>query len=100
MSKAPTLTGLAAFTRKPPAQQQQPDTVAEKAATPAAQVAQPGEKKKRGTGDMVSMTVRLSRADWERLHQLAVSERTSIQRLAIEGFSKVFAEKGLPGMTS
>lgn len=101
MSKAPTLTGLAAFTRKLAAQQQPaPEAVAETAAEPVEQAAMPERKKTRGAGDTVSMTVRLSRADWERLHQLAVSERTSIQRLAIDGFSKVFAEKGLPGMTS
>lgn len=97
MTKAPTLTGLAAFTRKPTPQAAA--STAE-ALTPA-QATEPaqGPKKSRGQGETVSMTVRLSRADWERLHQLAVSEGTSIQRLAVEGFSKVFAEKGLPGMT-
>ncbi|HEY3936267.1 MAG TPA: hypothetical protein VGL97_02470 [Bryobacteraceae bacterium] len=44
--------------------------------------------------------MRLSRADWERLHQLAVSEGTSIQQLAVTGLSAVFASKGLPGLTS
>ena len=50
----------------------------------------------RGKGEIVSLTVRLPRADWLRLHQLAVSEGTSIQALAVEGLSKVFVEKGLP----
>ena len=44
--------------------------------------------------------VRLSRADWERLHQLAVSEGTSIQQLAVSGLSTIFASKGLPGLKS
>jgi hypothetical protein len=42
--------------------------------------------------------VRLPRAEWERLHQLAVSEGTSIQQLAVTGLSKVFTAKGLPGI--
>lgn len=97
MTKAPTLTGLAAFTRKPAPQA----ATGTAEAPPPVQAAEPapGTRKSRGQGETVSMTVRLSRADWERLHQLAVSEGTSIQRLAVEGFSKVFAEKGLPGMT-
>lgn len=97
MTKAQTPTGLATFIRKPA-----PQAAASTAEAPTpAQVTEPapGPKKSRGQGETVSMTVRLSRADWERLHQLAVSEGTSIQRLAVEGFSKVFAEKGLPGMT-
>lgn len=96
MTKAQTLTGLAAFTRKPAPQ---PAASAAEAPVPAPAVASQGPKKSRGQGETVSMTVRLSRADWERLHQLAVSEGTSIQRLAVEGFSKVFEQKGLPGMT-
>jgi hypothetical protein len=46
------------------------------------------------------LTVRLTRAEWERVHQLAVSEGTSIQQLALKGLSKVFAEKGLPGIAT
>ena len=97
MTKAQTLTGLAAFTRKPAPQ---PAASAAEAPVPAPAVASQGPKKSRGQGETVSMTVRLSRADWERLHQLAVSEGTSIQRLAVDGFSKVFAEKGLPGLSA
>jgi hypothetical protein len=83
-------TGLAAFTRK-----SAPVAVREDAAA----AAEPTERK-RGKGDVVALTVRLSRADWERLHQLAVGEGTSIQQLALRGFSKLFAEKGLPGIAS
>jgi hypothetical protein len=91
MSKATSKsTGLAAFSRK-----SAPASVQEK--TPAA--AEPVERK-RGKGDVVALTVRLTRADWERLHQLAVGEGTSIQQLALRGFSKLFAEKGLPGIAS
>lgn len=50
----------------------------------------------RGKSETVSITVRLSRGDWERVHQLAVSEGTSIQRLTVQGLSRLFIEKGLP----
>ncbi len=84
-------TGLAAFTRK-----SAPVAVStEERAT----AAKPGERK-RGKGDFVALTVRLPRADWERLHQLAVGEGTSLQQLALRGFSKLFKEKGLPGIKS
>jgi hypothetical protein len=78
-------TGLAAFTQK---------------AAPARSEQIPEPKRKRGRGETVALTVRLSRADWERLHQLAVSEGTSIQHLSVTGLSAVFASKGLPGLKS
>lgn len=77
-------TGLAAFTKK------QPDAQA----APSASVSL--ETRRRGKGEVVSLTVRLPRADWERVHQLAVSEGVSIQALAVAGLSKIFAERGLP----
>lgn len=52
--------------------------------------------RKRGEGETVALTVRLARADWARLHALAVAEGVSLQALATEGLSKVFAEHGLP----
>jgi len=84
MSKA---TGLAAFTRKG-------TTAVQETATEAVPVRERG----RGKGEKVALTVRLPRAEWERVHQLAVAEGVSIQALAVEGLSKVFAEKGLPGL--
>lgn len=74
-------TGLSAFTRK----QAEP----EKTATPPA-------GRKRGQGDTVALTVRLPRAEWARLHQLAVAQSTTLQSLAIEGFNAVLAKQGLP----
>jgi hypothetical protein len=87
-------TGLAAFTRKGSASAQQ-TTDQEHAAE------QPAENRPRGRGkgEVVALTVRLPRADWERLHQLAVSEGVSIQSLAVSGLSKVFTEKGLPPLS-
>lgn len=86
-------TGLAAFTSRKTAAP--PEAVASVAAEATAT-----PDRKRGKGEVVALTVRLSRAEWERVHQLAVAEGTSIQQLALKGLSKVFAERGLPGITS
>jgi hypothetical protein len=48
----------------------------------------------------VALTVRVTRGDWERLHQLAVHEGVSLQSLALLGLSRVFTDKGLPPLTS
>ncbi len=45
------------------------------------------------------MSFRISRQDWERLHQLAMVEGVSINTLTLRGLSKLFEERGLPGMT-
>lgn len=91
MSKKPT--GLSAFAVKRP----------EPPAAPVSTTAQPesapvsASKRTRGQGDTVALTVRVSRADWTRLHQLAVAEGVSLQTLALRGFSRVFEDQGLPG---
>ena len=90
------LTGLAAFTRKGSVSTQQPTADQEQGAEQSAEIRQRG----RGKGDVVALTVRLPRAEWERVHQLAVSEGVSIQALAVDGLSKVFTEKGLPSLSS
>ncbi len=72
-------TGLASFTR------QKSDTEAAPKNIP----------RKRGKGDTVAITVRLSRAQWERLHQFAISEGDSLQGLALRGLSTLLHEKGL-----
>jgi hypothetical protein len=86
MSAKPT--GLAAFTRNRGAEAA--EAAGDKPATP----------RKRAQGETVALTVRLPRADWVRLHQLAVAEGVSLQTLATIGLSKVFAEHGLPPMQS
>ncbi len=48
-----------------------------------------------GEGALVALTVRLTRPQWERIHQLAVSEGVSIQQLAVRGLSHVLNERGL-----
>jgi hypothetical protein len=85
MKKPVKETGLAAFAPAKPA----PAPLA---------AAIPGRS--RGKGDVVALTLRLNRSDWERVHQLALSEGTSIQQLVLSGLSMVFATKGLPGVTS
>ena len=80
------MTGLAAFTKRgvaPP---------------PTPQVGETGvgEERRRAKKDVVALTVRLQRSEWERLHQLAVSEGMSIQALAVRGLNRVFTDKGLP----
>ncbi len=82
-------TGLAAFTQKRGPERA---NAAEPEQAPAA-------VRRKAQGPTVALTVRLPRAEWERLHQLAVSEGTSIQQLAVAGLSKVFTAKGLPGIT-
>jgi len=89
-------TGLAAFTRKGSASAQQTATNLESIAKLPAERRQRG----RGKGEVVALTIRLPRAEWERVHQLAVSEGVSIQSLAVDGLSKIFVEKGLPPLSA
>jgi hypothetical protein len=86
MSTKPT--GLAAFTRK--------SITAVPVVATVETSASSGAERQRGKKEVVALTVRLQRAEWERLHQLAVSEGTSIQSLAVRGLSRMFSEKGLP----
>jgi hypothetical protein len=94
MTKKPT--GLAAFTNKKVPVPQGP---IEEGIT-SQQVKEKPSKRKRGTRDIVALSVRISRADWKRLHELALDEGISINQLALKGFSRLFKEKGLPGITS
>ena len=76
-------TGLAAFTGS-----QEP--AARDRAADAANL------RTKAKGETVSITIRLSRDQWERAHQLALAEGVSLNRLAIHALSKGFQEKGLP----
>lgn len=98
-------TGLASFVKRPGTPAPSPATTAPApttdpvtpptAATPAAAVA---GNRSRGQKPVVSMTFRLPRKDWERLHQLAIAEGMSINSLALRGLSRLFEERGLPGI--
>ncbi|WP_320203919.1 hypothetical protein [Agrobacterium rosae] len=90
MTKKPS--GLAAFTRKgtPEAAQLAVDDSEATASTA------PALRKKRGGGEVVALTVKVRRIDWQRLRQLADAEGTTIQAMAEAGFSAVLAQHGLP----
>lgn len=51
-------------------------------------------KRRRGTDDVVAMTVRLRRADWARLGELRLTEGKSAQEVFLEGLAAVFAKYG------
>lgn len=89
MTKKPI--GLAAFTKQGKTLEPSED----------AQLVDTSEVKarQRGKGEVVALTVRLSRDDWQRVHQLALSEGISIQKLMVEGLSKLFEAKGLKGLS-
>jgi hypothetical protein len=99
MSAKPT--GLAAFTRgraaEPGPAQDSPAIVG---TVPPPTKPTGGAARKRAQGETVALTVRIPRADWARLHQLAVAEGVSLQALALDGLSRVFAEHGLPPVAS
>lgn len=92
MSKKPT--GLAAFTSRGTS-----NTAEAAPSVSTAPEPMPRPKKARGEGATVALTVRLKKADWMRLHQLAMSRGTSLQGLTIDGLSKVLADDGLDPIT-
>ena len=59
---------------------------------------QPSGTRVRGKKPYVAMSFRLTPSDWERVHQLAVADRTSINALVLRGLSRLFEERGLPGI--
>jgi hypothetical protein len=54
------------------------------------------KRRKRGTGDIVCITLRLSHTQWRGAHSLAMSEGVSINQLAIDGINMLLKDKGLP----
>ena len=53
------------------------------------------EKAKRET---VALTLRLSRHQWQRVHQSVQSKGVSLNQLVLHGLSKVLEEEGLVGL--
>lgn len=92
------ITGLANFTKRgqltAPLEASQTGLVV---AVPAA--ADPPHARARAQKSVVAMSFRISRPDWERLHQLAITEGVSINTLTLRGLSKLFEERGLTGVT-
>jgi len=66
-----------------------------KAAAAIAQPAQNEERMRRGQGDTVAITVRLSKPNWKTLRNFAMDEGETLQTLAIQGFNRVLTDKGL-----
>lgn len=97
-------TGLATFIKRPtavanPATSAAPSVEALPPATPEAESSgQPSGTRVRGKKPYVAMSFRLTPSDWERVHQLAVADRTSINALVLRGLSRLFEERGLPGI--
>lgn len=100
MSKS---TGLSNFIKRPAVVTAMPT------ATPVAEMPsplapnadspdQPSGTRVRGKKPYVAMSFRLTPSDWERVHQLAVADRTSINALVLRGLSRLFEERGLPGI--
>jgi hypothetical protein len=52
-------------------------------------------ERQRGKHAIVGLNIRFTREQWERVHQLAITEGVSIQRLVVRGLSRIFREKGL-----
>lgn len=44
----------------------------------------------------MALSVRLARADWERLHQLAVAEGVSLQEIIVRGLSRCSHPRACP----
>jgi hypothetical protein len=96
-------TGLSNFIKRPAAVAALPiASPALEAPSPAAPSAeptsQPSGTRVRGKKPYVAMSFRLTPSDWERVHQLAVADRTSINALVLRGLSRLFEERGLPGI--
>jgi len=87
-------TGLAAFTRPKVTETENAGGASAEIERPAAEA--PAPRRKRGGGEVVALTVKVRRSDWQRLRQLADAEGTTIQAMAEEGFSAVLGQHGLP----
>ena len=65
----------------------------EETTSPIPQQTEPARRKAKGV--TVTLTIRLSKEQWHRVHELARNEGISFQDLALQGLSKIFQEKGL-----
>lgn len=95
------VTGLASFTNrgKQTAALAETTQAAEQTTVATAAAAPKVHARARAQKAVVAMSFRITRQDWERVHQLAITEGVSINTLTLRGLSKLFEERGLPGMT-
>jgi hypothetical protein len=82
-SKNKPQSGLAAFT----------SAQLEKTAAESTRAGEDGRQ--RGKHEIVGLNIRFTREQWGRVHQLAITEGVSIQKLVMRGLSQIFREKGL-----
>lgn len=54
------------------------------------------KRRKKGAGEVVHITLRLTHAQWRMVHDFALSEGLSINELAILGVSELLKQRGLP----
>lgn len=80
-------TGLAAFAVVPAATQAAAKSKLDDTA--------PVGERQRGKGATVALSLRVSRDQWQRLHELALHEGCSLNALALSALSKVFQDRGL-----
>jgi hypothetical protein len=52
-------------------------------------------RKRKALGELVGITIRFTRPQWENIHKLSVKEGLSIQQLTIEGLSLICKKKGM-----
>jgi len=90
-------TGLEKFT-KSGKQEIQLETIPTVAEGVVSSVPKQIHARSRAQKSVVAMSFRISRHDWERLHQLAIADGVSINTLTLLGLSKLFEERGLPGI--
>lgn len=55
---------------------------------------------KQSMNNRIGVTLRLQAEDWERIHYLAIQERTKIQSLLLEGLNEILLKRGLPPANS
>lgn len=95
------ITGLASFTKRGmPSPDPVVQTSAEVGNADTVSMEPPIQARQRAQKSVVAMSFRISRVDWERLHQLAMTDGVSINTLTLRGLSKLFEERGLPGIST
>jgi predicted HicB family RNase H-like nuclease len=52
----------------------------------------------KAVGEKVALTLRLTREQWDKVHQLAHAEGVSLNQLALHALSTLLQERGLPGL--
>jgi predicted HicB family RNase H-like nuclease len=54
------------------------------------------KRRRKATGEIVHVTLRLNHEQWNKAHQFARSEGVSLNQLAIDGINMLLKDRGLP----